>query len=193
MYEFLKQLWFSGNTMDLAGMSISMIPNVFQLAGAIFTLITAVLTGLGLFQNAIQKVRTIIPGSMNVKQPEENDIKVQIIKSTSDLRKFARELAYAITGIILIVFGYIFAATGLDYIEYFSIYFLGPIILLLIVILFSGYNFLKPLIVYRKFFWKRLLFTLLFSLFTSLFFYLIYLFKWFAIASAFLGTTTLFI
>ncbi|WP_428910708.1 hypothetical protein [Niallia sp. Krafla_26] len=171
----------------------SMLPNILQLAGAILTLITAILTSLGLFQNTIQGIRAIIPGFRNEKQPKEIDNKVKIIKNTSDLRKFTRELAYAITGIILIVLGYIFAATGFDYIEKFSFYFLGPIIIPVIVILISGYNFLKPLISYKKFIKGRFLFTLIFLLFTLLSFYLMYIYEWFAIVSAFIGTTTLLI
>ena len=169
-----------------------MLPNILQLAGAILTLITALLTSLGLFGKTLDTIRKVTPGIKELNEQAYNK-QMEILKNSQDLRRYTRELAYGSLGIILIVSGYILAATGIDYIENLGFYFLSPIIILLVPTLYNGYHFLKFLLKYKKIIKSWLLFSLIFAFISLVVFLLMYSFKWFAIASGFLGSTILLI
>ncbi|MEY8351293.1 hypothetical protein AALF16_24075 [Bacillus cereus] len=173
MYE----LWENFNQLsaNLSKMSVSMIPNILQLTGAILTLITALLTSLGIFENARKKIKNNL-----LRGPSfENEKHEEIPKSKyDDLRTSIRELSYGIAGIFLIILGYIAATIGLDYKDNFIFYLLAPIIVLL---------FFIPVGIY----WKDPVSIVSSALCLLLIIYLMYVSKWFAVIVAFLGSTTL--
>ncbi|MFD0768983.1 hypothetical protein ACFQZ1_08705 [Bacillus sp. CGMCC 1.60114] len=173
MYE----LWENFNQLSatLSKMSVSMIPNILQLTGAILTLITALLASLDIFENARRGIRNNLLWSPNFKNEEH----VESPKSKyNDLRTSIRELSYGMAGIFLIILGYIAAVIGLDYKDNFFFYLLAPIIVLLFSILVAIY-------------WKDIVSIVSSTLCLLLIIYLIYVSKWFAVIAAFLGSTTL--
>ncbi|PEP87426.1 hypothetical protein [Bacillus pseudomycoides] len=172
MYELLGV--FRELSADLSKMPVSMIPNILQLTGAVLTLITALLTSLDIFENARSKIRHNLLRRMHF----ENEEHVESLKSEhNDLRTSIRELSYGITGIFLIILGYIAAAIGLDYKDNFILYLLAPIIVLLFSILVAIY-------------WKDLVSIVSSALCLLLIIYLMYVSKWFAVIISFLGSTT---
>lgn len=201
LFEFLKHLWLIGR-IDNTIYSISMIPNILQLAGAILTLLTAVLGTFGLLDTErknLQKLASMPKGlTITVADSEiftkKNIPHSEMVYKINKLKEHARELSYAGLGIFLIVCGYISAVTGLDFTDNLSFYFICLIILFLIIY----YYLFKYRKLYRDKINSGLSFYIdflpqLFGLMTLLFLVLMYFFKWFAITLSFLGSTLLLI
>lgn len=131
-------------------------------------------------------------------------LKMGADKQLEPLRKSIRELSYGITGIILIICGYIFAVIGLDYQANFIFYFIPHIIIFLLIELYSIYNVIDfirfsfrikgngildivftilYLILYLS------IFLILFPWLLLLFIHLMSVFKMIGIIVAFLGST----
>jgi len=175
-----------------------MMPNILQLGGTILTLITAVLSALGLFEFTRKKLGIIALSSSNSKESVDEEKKVtqeenEVRKIVFDLKKVIRELSYGITGITLIIIGFYLAALGLDYKEHFIFYIIPPVILFVWYFCLFVYNFLKPLIKGKKFLKRRFFYMVIFGLFTMVIFYFMHISPFFAASSAFLGSTVFLI
>jgi hypothetical protein len=92
LVRFLNELWIYGNSIDLSGMSVTMIPNILQLTGTILTLLTALLSSLGLFEATRKKLGNFVLVSKIEEHSFEEDNMLEIMKASINLKRNIREL-----------------------------------------------------------------------------------------------------
>lgn len=150
--EFINQLWVQGD-LDKLDFTVTLLPNILQIVGTILTLLTALLSSLGKFEDARSKM---IKNFTLSKSKERSVIEEDFLKNSNDLANYSRELMYGGVGIALITIGFNASAISLDC-RNLTPYLLGPLLLVAIYCLYILYNFIKPLLKHRKLFLKRLI------------------------------------
>ncbi|MGG1073162.1 hypothetical protein ABE178_25590 [Priestia megaterium] len=190
LIEILNWLWSWGSFQRIR-IPGTMIPNILQLAGTILTLLTALLSAMGLFGN----IREIIYDKFN--SSKEKDVldkdKKETVSLTLSLIESVREVTYGLGGIVLIIIGFTASTLDLDYKDSCIFYIFLPLILLILCFFTLVYSFLKTLIIHKKFLKKRLKSTLVFGISLIIIFGGIYFSETLAVSFAFISSTILLI
>ena len=142
--EFIDFLTIGSKKLD----QILILPNVLQLAGALLTL----WFGIGAIISNMNRQREEFWNKYLYKRAaQHNEELTEIIETQRKIMDFAKEKYYLLSGIILIVIGYVLGTISFDFGE-FNLYFLALIITLLIGIYMSFSYLFKGIITKRRLF-----------------------------------------